>query len=48
MTKPKKKKTIARGVARGLGKLGKGIVTGVVGELASIFTLGLYRPRRRK
>jgi hypothetical protein len=42
-------KGVAKGTARGLGKLGRGVVKGVVGELASIFTLGIYRrPRRRR
>ena len=41
-------KSVAKGTAKGLGKLGKGIVTGVVSELASIVTLGLFRPPRRR
>lgn len=40
-------KDVAKGAAKGLGKLGTGAVKGVVGELASILTLGLYRRLRR-
>jgi hypothetical protein len=40
-------KEVAKGTAKGLGKLGTGAVKGVVGELASILTLGLYRRPRR-
>jgi hypothetical protein len=43
----RKKKTVARGVARGLGKLAKGAAVGVVTELASILTLGIYKPPKR-
>lgn len=40
-------KDVAKGAAKGLGKLAKGAAVGVVGELASILTLGLFkRPRR--
>ena len=40
---------VAKGSAKGLGRLAAGIVSGVAGELASIFTLGLYRrPRKRR
>jgi hypothetical protein len=40
-------KKVAKGTAKGLGKLAKGAVSGIVGELASILTLGLYRRPRR-
>lgn len=39
-------KKVAKGTAKGVGKLAKGAVFGVVGELASILTLGLYRRPR--
>jgi hypothetical protein len=39
---------VAKGTVKGLGKLGKGVVGGVGSELLSIFTLGLYRPPRRR
>ena len=48
--KPRKKgfvKGVAKGTAKGLGKLARGTAVGVVSELASIFTLGLYKPPRR-
>lgn len=48
MSKPKQKKTIVKGVGAGLKDLGKGAAVGVVTELASILTLGLYRPPKRK
>jgi hypothetical protein len=41
-------KDVGKGVAKGLGKLATGAATGVVGELASILTLRLFRPRRRR
>jgi len=41
-------KSVAKGAAKGLGKLAKNTTTGVVGELASILTLGLYRPRKKR
>ena len=49
----RKKKTsfpkgVCKGVAKGLGKLATGAATGVVSELASILTLGLFRPRKRR
>lgn len=50
-TRRKKKgfvKDVARGTAKGLGKLAKGAATGVVSELASIMTLGLFRPPRKR
>ncbi len=51
-TKRKKKgsfpKDVAKGTARGLGKLASGAAIGVVTELASILSLGLFRPRRRR
>jgi hypothetical protein len=39
-------KSVGKGVAKGLGKLATGAATGVVSELSSITTLGLYRPRK--
>jgi hypothetical protein len=48
--KSKKKgfvKPVAKGAAKGLGKLARGAAVGVVTELASILTLGLYKPPRR-
>jgi hypothetical protein len=39
-------RSVAKGAAKGLGKLAKGAAVGVVSELASILTLGLFRPRR--
>lgn len=49
--RPRKKggfvKGVAKGTVKGLGKLGKDAAAGVVGELASILTLGLYRRPRR-
>lgn len=39
-------KSVAKGAAKGLGKLATGAAAGVVGELASILSLGLYRPPR--
>ncbi len=40
---------IAKGAVKGLGKVGGSAVRGVVSELASILTLGLYRrPRKRR
>jgi hypothetical protein len=51
-TNRKKKKTFAKdvskGVAKGLGRLATGAATGVVTELASILTLGLFKPRKRR
>ncbi len=51
-TNKRKKKTfprdVSRGVAKGLGKLATGAASSVVGTLASIMTLGLYRPRKRR
>jgi hypothetical protein len=48
---PKKRrgfvKDVARGTAKGLGKLASGAAVGVVTELASIFSLGLYRGKKR-
>jgi len=41
-------KAVGKGVARGLGKLATGVATGVVGGLASILTLGIYKPPRRR
>jgi len=42
-------KKVAKGAAKGLGRLARDTAFGVVGELASILTLGLYkRPRRRR
>ena len=38
----------AKGAAKGIGKLVAGAAVGVVTELASILTLGLFRPPRRK
>jgi len=40
-------KDVAKGTAKGLGKLAAGAATGVVTELASIFSLGLYKPPKR-
>jgi hypothetical protein len=45
--KPSFVKDVAKGTAKGLGKLATGAAAGVVGELASILTLGLYRRPRR-
>ena len=39
---------VGTGVAKGLGKLATGAATGVIKELTSIMTLGLYRPRKRR
>jgi len=52
MSKGKRKKKgfvrdVAKGTAKGLGKLAKGATLGVAGELASILTLGLFKPPRR-
>ena len=41
-------KQVAKGAAKGLGKLATGAAVGVVTELASILTLGLFKPRKRK
>lgn len=41
-------KKVGKGAAKGLGRLARGSITGVIGELASIMTLGLYRPPRRR
>jgi hypothetical protein len=41
-------KDVTKGVGKGLGKLAKGATLGVVSELASILTLGLFRPRKRR
>jgi hypothetical protein len=41
-------KDVGKGVAKGLGKLATGAATGVVSTLASIVTLGLFRPRKRR
>jgi hypothetical protein len=41
-------KDVGKGVATGIGKLATGAATGVVSELASILTLGLFRPRKRR
>jgi len=50
-TRRKKKssftKDVAKGTAKGLGKLASGAAVGVVTELASILSLGLFRPPRR-
>jgi len=40
-------KGVGKGVGKGLGKLAKGATLGVVGELASILSLGLFKPPRR-
>jgi hypothetical protein len=52
VNRSKKKRGFARdvtkGVGKGLGKLAKGAAVGVVSELASILTLGLFRPRKRR
>ncbi len=51
MAKRKKRsfaKQVTRGAAKGLGKLATGAAVGVVTELASILTLGIYKPARRK
>jgi hypothetical protein len=45
--KPGFVKSVAKGTANGLGKLGKGVALGVAGELVSIFTLGLVKPPKR-
>jgi hypothetical protein len=49
---PKKKRSFAKdvtkGVGKGLGKLAKGATVGVVSELVSILTLGFFRPRKRR
>jgi len=51
-TNRKKKKSFAKdvgkGVAKGLGRLAAGAARGVVLELASIATLGLFKPRKRR
>ena len=41
-------KSVAKGTAKGLGKLAKGAATSVVAELASILTLGLFKPPKRR
>jgi hypothetical protein len=41
-------KDVTKGVGKGLGKLARGATVGVVSELASILTLGLFRPRKRR
>jgi len=46
--KPGFTKSVGRGVAKGLGKLAKDGATGVVRELTSILTLGLFGPRKRR
>lgn len=40
-------KQLAKGTAKGLGKLAGGAAVGVVTELASVLSLGLYKPRKR-
>ena len=40
-------KDVAKGTAKGLGKLARGVAVGVVTEIASILSLGLYKPPRR-
>jgi hypothetical protein len=48
--KSKKKgfvKPVVKGAAKGLGKLARGAAVAVVSELASILSLGLYKPPRR-
>ena len=40
-------KDVAKGSAKGLGKLAQGAAKGVVTELAAILSLGLYKPRKR-
>ena len=51
-TKRKKKSSfpvsVAKGTAKGLGKLATGAAVGVVSELASILTLGLFKRQRRR
>ena len=47
MSKRNNTKIIVRGVGKGLGKLASGAAVGVVTELASILTLGLYKPPKR-
>ena len=50
--RPKKKrsfaKAVTKGVGKGLGKLAKGATLGVVSELASILTLGFFKSRKRR
>jgi hypothetical protein len=41
-------KDVGKGVAKGLGRLATGAATSVVMELASIATLGLFKPRKRR
>ena len=41
-------KDVAKGAAKGVGKLAAGAAVGVVTELASILTLGIYKPPKRK
>ena len=41
-------KGVAKGTAKGLGRLATGAAVGVVTELASILSLGLFRPRKRR
>src|SRR5438445_9886888 len=40
-------KDVAKGTAKGLSKLASDTAVGVVGELASILTLGIFRSPRR-
>ena len=46
--KPGFARSVAKGTAKGLGRLGRDATKGVVSELASILTLGLFRPNRRR
>ena len=46
--KPGLVRSVGKGAAKGLSRLGKDTATGVIGELLSIATLGLFRPRKRK
>ena len=41
-------KQVAKGAARGLGKLATVTAVAVITELASILTLGIFRPPKRK
>ena len=41
-------KQVAKGAAKGLGKLATGAAVGVVTELASILTLGIFKPSKRR
>jgi len=40
-------KDVAKGIAKGLEKLARDTGVGVVTELASILSLGLYKPPKR-